>query len=288
MRTTKFITQTLHKRSFYRIAVLLVFAMVAMSASFAAPSEPRTFSSPEQATSALFRALQNDDEPVLELILGAGKEVASSSDEVQDQLEREQFRKKYQEMHRIVREPDGTAVLYVGAENWPFPIPLVSKNGRWFFDSDAGIEEIQLRRVGENETTAIHVCADFQQAKKQQGHATANDAVSQYALNLVSTEATDTHTVTKAGPAKQPSPFHGYYFRAVTSTPGRKNADAAVALVAYPVEYRSTGVMTLIVTRNGGVYEKDLGPHTEKVAKTLTVRKGSTWHPVQSTEVPNK
>jgi hypothetical protein len=286
MRTTNLITKPSSKRSIVSIAVLVVFSAFTGSSSFAQQSKPKTFSSPQEASSALFRALQNEDEQALESILGGGKEVTSSGDEVEDQLEREKFRKKYQEMHRLVREPDGTTVLYIGAENWPFPIPLVSKGGRWLFDSDAGMQEIQFRRVGENETTAIQVCGDFARAKKQPDtDAPSGDAIRQYALSLVNTGA-DTHSTTRAEPAKEPSSFHDYYFRTVPVTPFGKNADA-VALVAYPVEYRSTGVITLIVTQNGGVYEKDLGPNTEKIAKTITVRKpGSKWREVQSAEVP--
>ena len=83
------------------------------------------------------------------------KEVTSSSDDVEDKLEREQFSRKYQEMHRLVQEPDGSTLLYIGAENWPFPIPLVSKNGAWHFDSETDTQEIKFRRIGENEATAI-------------------------------------------------------------------------------------------------------------------------------------
>src|SRR5580658_1168521 len=146
------------------VGFLLLVAGLAGS-SFAQESQPRTFSSPGEASDALFQAAQKEDEPALEAILGAGKEVTSSSDEVEDKLEREQFSKKYQEMHRLVRESDGTTVLYIGAENWPFPIPLVSRNGAWYFDSKAGIEEIKFRRVGENEATAIQVCEEFVMAK---------------------------------------------------------------------------------------------------------------------------
>ena len=105
------------------------------------PISSETFSSPWKASSALFQAVQNSDEEALERILGAGKEVTSSSDEIEDKLERERFSEKYQEMHRLVREPAGSTVLYIGAENWPFPIPLVSKDGVRFFDSDTGTAE---------------------------------------------------------------------------------------------------------------------------------------------------
>jgi hypothetical protein len=112
---------------FASAAILLLFVvLVAGTSSFAQESQPRTFSSPGEATDALFQAAQKANEPALEAILGAGKEVTSSSDDEEDKLEREQFSKKYQEMHRLVQEPDGSTVLYIGAENWPFPIPLVS------------------------------------------------------------------------------------------------------------------------------------------------------------------
>jgi Protein of unknown function (DUF2950) len=102
----------------------------------------------------------------LERIPGAGNEVSSSSDEIEDKLERQRFSEKYQEMHRLVREPDGSTVLYIGAGNWPFPMPPVSKDGVWFFDSDTGTQEILFRRIGEPETTAIEVCEEFALAKK--------------------------------------------------------------------------------------------------------------------------
>jgi hypothetical protein len=115
------------------LVLLLLLVMGFATSSFAQESQPKTFSSPEEATNALVEAAHNEDEQALEAILGAGKEVTSSSDDVEDKLEREQFCQKYREMHRLVREPDGSTVLYIGAENWPFPIPLVSKNGAWHF-----------------------------------------------------------------------------------------------------------------------------------------------------------
>src|SRR5260370_1369714 len=143
------------------LACAVLLLMGGIGSSFAQNVQPRTFSSPAEASNALFEAAQKQDEAALEAILGAGKEVTSSSDEVEDQLEREQFSKKYQEMHRLVGEADGSTVLYIGAENWPFPIPLVAKNGSWYFDSQTGTEEIKFRRIGENEATAIQVCEEF-------------------------------------------------------------------------------------------------------------------------------
>src|SRR3984957_12882165 len=171
---------------------LLLVVVGYVGSSFAQGVQPKTFSSPAEASSALFQAAQKQDEPALEAILGAGKEVTSSSDDLEDKLERERFSQKYQEMHRLVREPDGSTVLYIGAENWPFPIPLVSKDGAWYFDSQTGMQEIKFRRVGENESTAIEVCNAFVTAKKKSGHKAKadDDAVSQYAESLLPGGAT--------------------------------------------------------------------------------------------------
>jgi hypothetical protein len=261
------------------LVVLLLLVAGFAGSSSAQDSQPKTFSSPEEASGALFQAVQNEDEPSLEAILGAGKEVTSSSDEVQDKLEREKFCQKYREMRRLVREADGTTVLYIGAENWPFPIPLVSKNGAWYFDSKTGIQEIKFRRVGENEATAIEICSAFAMAKKQGETKDVydDDFIRQYVLGLVSASTTN------AG-GNESSPFHGYYFRIVTAdsvagtssygSGGKKRG--GVALVAYPASYRSSGVKTFIVTQDGIVYERDLGPNTTTVAPNIRAR-SSSW-----------
>src|SRR5580700_6282896 len=188
MHATNLITETSSRLRFNCTAVLaaLVLLVVGYSRlSLAQKSGPKTFSSPGEASNALFQAVQNGDEESLERILGAGKEVTSSSDEIEDKLERERFGEKYQEMHRLVREPDGSTVLYIGAENWPFPIPLVSKNGSWYFDSDAGTQEILFRTIGENETTAIQVCHVVAKAKESSDTETGKGPIRQYAQSLV-------------------------------------------------------------------------------------------------------
>jgi hypothetical protein len=267
---------------FASAAILLLFVLlVAGTSSFAQESRPRTFSSPGEATDALFQAAQKADEPALEAILGAGKEVTSSNDEEEDKLEREQFSKKYQEMHRLVQEPDGSTVLYIGAENWPFPVPLVSNNGKWYFDSDHGKQEILFRRIGENETTAIEVCEQFASAEnKDSAKVGSDDPITQYVQSLVSAAAANADN-------KEPNPFHGYYFRVVTknstseaSGPGKKKG--SLTLVAYPTEYQASGVMTFVVTREGIVYEKDLGSDTTAVAPKIKARSDSSWHPAAS------
>jgi len=264
-------------------AVLLLLLLALLVAGFAGSSsaqesQPRTFSSPGDAVNALVQAAHNEDETALEAILGAGKEVTSSSDEVEDSLEREQFCRKYQEMHRLVRETDGSTVLYIGAENWPFPVPLVSKNGEWYFDSDRGKQEILFRRIGENEATAIEVCEQFAMAKNEDDSKEAGeDPIAQFVQRLVSAGAANAGN-------KKSNPFHGYYLRIVTKNSGsevsgRSRTKEIVTLVAYPAEYQSSGVMTFLVRRDGVVYEKDLGTSTTTVAPKIKAPTGSSWRP---------
>jgi hypothetical protein len=254
------------------LTVLALLVAGSCQLGLAQTSGLETFSSPWKATGALFQAAQNNDEEALERILGAGKEVTSSSDAIEDKLERERFSEKYREMHRLVREPDGSTVLYIGAENWPFPIPLVSKDGRWFFDSDTGKEEILFRTVGENETTAIQVCHALAQGKEHSATA-ATDPVIEYARSLVNNDTRISDNAA-GNVVSQSTPFHGYYFRTLTGS----TLPNTVAVVAYPTDYRSSGVMTFMVTKNGKVYEKDLGSKTTTLAQGLKRGPDSSWH----------
>jgi hypothetical protein len=261
---------------------LLLMALLLMAgftgSSFAQGIPSRTFTSAGEAANALFEAARKEDETALEAILGAGKEVTSSSDEVEDKLEREQFSQKYQEMHRLVREPDGSTVLYIGAENWPFPVPLVSNNGKWYFDSARGKREILFRRIGENEATAIDACEEFAIAERRgDSQASSEDPITQFAESLASAPAANADT-------RASNLFHGYYFRIATrnsatevSSQGKKGG--GLILVAYPAEYQSSGIMTFVVNYDGIVYERDLGPSTTTVAPQLKAPTGSSWHP---------
>ena len=281
MRTTNLtLKATLRPRlaGMAAMAALTLLVLGYAQSSFAQESQPRTFSSPAEAAQALFQAVDSEDEQAVEAIVGAGKEVTSSSDDVEDKLEREQFCKKYKEMHRLVREPDGSTVLYIGAENWPFPIPLVSKNGAWHFDSKTGTQEIRFRRIGENEATAIAVCEEFAMGKNErEAKAASEDPITQFAQSLFSASAANAGN-------KGSDPFHGYYFRIVTenSTSGVSGSGKrtkGLTLVAYPAEYQSSGVKTFVVTQRGVVFEKDLGPGTTTVAPQMKARTGSHWHP---------
>lgn len=223
------------------------------------------FPSADDASRALFTAVQKHDEGAVTQILGARSEFVRSDDSVQDTLDRERFVQKYQQMHRLVQEPGGRMTLYIGAENWPFPIPLVSRNGVWRFDADGGANEIRFRRIGENEVTAIGLCHALVVAETRPGTNSEADQLVQTVLPHLQD-------------ANNPVPFHGYYFRILSNSGGR------FAAIAFPAIYRSSGVMTFTVTQNGGVYEKNLGPDTVKVARAMTTyRSDPTWTPAEST-----
>lgn len=273
------------KTTLVTTALLLAASLVPMS--FAQASTQKSFSSAEAASHALYIAVQSDNDQALVQILGGGTELVSTNDTAEDKLEHEQFGKKYEEMHRLVREPDGTTVLYVGAENWPFPVPLVSKSGEWYFDAATGKEEVLFRRIGENEAAAIETCHALVVTREQQVTTnTSDDPVLQYAQSFVVTHGTNG----KEAPASKevPSgPFHGYYFRilsgqALSGQAKSGAANAAFAFIAFPAEYRSSGVMTFVVTKDNAVYKKDLGPDTVKLAKKMTaVTPSSSWHAVE-------
>jgi Protein of unknown function (DUF2950) len=219
-----------------------------------------TFMSAEEAGHALFLAVRNHDERAVTAILQEGNSPVSADEELQDRLDRERFVQKFEQMHRWVRAAHGGMILYIGAENWPFPIPLVSRNGAWRFDSDAGMHEIRYRRIGENELTAIALC----QALVAQSHPGAADATDGATAALKSSD--------------RPVALHGYYFRKLAG-PGDR-----FAAIAYPAAYRSSGVMTFIVDPDGGAHEKDLGPNTGKIAGTMTgYRIDGTWTPAEAT-----
>jgi Protein of unknown function (DUF2950) len=228
-------------------------------------AQQSTYASPEAAGEALFQAVQSGNEQAVQAVLGADDQLASSGDAAVDKLDREQFVQKYQQMHRVAGQVDGTAVLYIGAENWPFPVPLVSRGGTWRFDPDAGATEVLFRRIGENETTAIEVCQAFAEAQRRAGagNGTAQDSE---AGSFVSTLLSTPSAADGAGP------FHGYHFRVLEKSPHK------FAAIAWPGRYRSSGVMTFAVDQRGAVYEKDLGPSGTKAAQKMRAfHADSSW-----------
>jgi hypothetical protein len=264
----------LQNRAGCAISAIMPLAMVAILAATAAypvlaQSVQRTFPSAADAGQDLFKAVQGNDEKAINNILGGPTDLTSAGDEAQDKADREMFVQKFREMHRVGRDADGSMTLYIGAENWPFPIPLVEKNGVWRFDPDAGQKEVLFRRIGDNELTAIAACHEFLADEKQ--NRTNPDALKTpdgFPASLVS-KAGD-----KSGGAER-SLYHGYYFHVLAGRP-----NGGFAMIAYPAEYRSSGVMTFVVTDKGLVYEKDLGANTLTIAGAMTtfLKKDASWH----------
>jgi hypothetical protein len=295
-----------HVGRLLNLAAFAIFAAGSFTLVAAQQPGQKTFPSCERASDALFAAVQREDVPVLLQILGpAAKEIISSGDEEEDRKSQQQFVEKYQEMHRLASEPDGTTVLYIGAENWPTPIPLVKKGNRWYFDAVASKREILFRRIGRNELATIAVCRALVDAQKEYyAERHDGDPVMQYAPRFVSDDGKHNGLYWKistgepespVGPlltlasledyAKEtdrPKPFHGYYYRILkgqgTHAPGgvkkylfNGKMTGGFAFVAYPAEYRDSGVMTFIVSQGGIVYQKDLGPNTVSRARTLSL-----------------
>jgi len=291
----------------------LAAVAIVLTGCFAARSvaqEPgqKTFSSAEDASNALVTAAQSNDEKALLDILGPdAKQIVSSGDDTEDNQNRANFVQRYQEMHRLVKEPDGTTTLYTGAENWPMPIPLVNKGNSWYFDTETGKKEVLYRRVGRNELSTIRVCQQLVAAEKEYYSAQNNE----YAQKFFSDEgqhnglywkAADGQPQSPIGPLvasavaegykgqdETSTPYRGYYYRILTrqgpNAPGGAKSyivngkmTGGFSFLAYPAEYRSSGVMTFIVGADGVVYRKDLGKSTAVLAKAMKdYNPNSSW-----------
>jgi len=287
-------------------AGLMKLALVAMLLTLCVPTRSmaqqpgqKTFRSAEDAANALVTAAQANDEKMMLQILGPnGEQIVSSGDETEDANSRANFVGKYREMHRLVKEPDGTTTLYIGAENWPTPIPLVYQGNSWYFDTEAGKQEVLYRRIGRNELSAIRVCQELVAAQREY-----SAEHKEYARKIFSDEEQHNGLYWKAAAGEPqspigplvasavaqgyapsqpgaPTPYRGYYFHVLTrqgknAPGGAKNyvvngrMTDGFAFVAYPAEYRSSGVMTFIVTEDGVVYQKDLGRKTDVLAKDM-------------------
>ena len=313
------------KWSFFKCGtVFILLAVVITLVSCAKPEKPvatetgpKTFATPEDAGTALAAAVKADDHNALLAIFGQGSgDLIFSGDAAQDKLTFEHFTTAYGVMNRWRKQTDGSEVLYVGADNNPFPIPLKKNSaGQWYFDTAAGKDEILSRRIGDNELAAIDVVAAMAGAQAEY-LAQRHDGVKQYAQKFVSDEGKQNGLYWKSaeGQAKSPlgplaayaaategftpvagkqQPFHGYFYRMLT----KQGADAkggakdyivngkmtgGFAIVAYPERYGDTGVATLIINQNGVIYEKNLGKDTTDLAKAMSeFNPDKSWNPAR-------
>ncbi len=298
------------------VAIVACFATTALAREAGGPASPqgsasspaqREFASPDEAVEALVAATRADQVENLLAILGPrGAKLIDSGDPIADRSGRERFSAAYDQAHRLEYEGSRQAVLLVGTEDWPLPIPLVHDGGGWRFDTRAGEQQILDRRVGHNELNVIEVCRTYVQAQREYADLQGSrGGERQYAQRFLSHAgqrdglywpATGEEAESPLGPlvaqaraegyvSESPSgkrhPYFGYFYRILTrqgahASGGARNYIAGdgrmsggFALLAYPAEYGDSGVMTFIVNQNGIVREKNFGPHTAKLARAI-------------------
>jgi hypothetical protein len=298
------------------LAVSATVALLLLPVS-AQEVKQKVFGSPEETIKALVETVQVGDRKGILTILGAeGQDIIDSGDEVQDKNAQDRFVEAYQERVDFVKEKEDRVSVIVGNDNWPFPIPIVKRGEGWMFDTKAGREEVLNRRVGRNELDTIRVCRGYVEAQREYASTDRErDGIIQYAQKFASDtdrrnglywESAEGEIPSPVGPfaaraaaegyrraGDKPTPYHGYYYKILKgqgmSAPGgayqyviNNHMVAGFALVAWPAEYGVSGVMTFIVNQNGTVYEKDLGPKTEEIAKAMTLyNPDRTWRRAQ-------
>jgi len=293
----KFFTQWISAPS---LAVVL-FAVLCASAASA--QDKRAFASPEDAVTALITALEKNDVATLSMLLGPDSEdVVSSGDEVADANARADFLADFKTKHTLVPEGDSVMNLIVGDNDWPLPIPIVLEKGKWYLDGAAGVDEIVYRRIGHNELGAIAVSRGFIDAQMEyviEGHDGNGPGVFAAKLRSDPGQQNGLYWPTAEGEAPSPAgpfvaeaaaegyrrgesrtPYHGYYYRMLYAQGQNANGGAkeyfeggvltgGFALVAWPADYGSSGVMTFIVNQDGVVFQKDLGDDTAAAADAM-------------------
>jgi hypothetical protein len=271
----------------------------------AASGGAQVFNTPEAAAAALAKAATDADANAALQILGPdAKTVISSGDPVADKNAAQNFASSYAKMHRLAYDDKGRVILYLGPENWPFPIPLVKEGSGWEFDTADGAKEILYRRIGSNELLTIATLRELVAAQNEYKAQISEGGSHQFAAKLMSDSGTHdglywpasagapaspigpliasaTAEGYKAGAPGQPTAFHGYDYRILTSqgkdAPGGAKdykvdgkLTQGFAIVAWPAEYRVSGVMTFIVNQDGTIFQKDLGPETDKTAPAMS------------------
>src|SRR5271165_640455 len=283
------------------------------AAATAAPAG-KAFDTPQQAADAVIKAAADYDVDALMAIFGPdGKDFVTGGDQVQNKNKAIDFAKEAQTKNSIATDPSkpNLATIIVGDEEWPFPVPLIKKSGKWYFDAKTGRQNILYRRIGANELDAITVCRGYVEAQQEYALTIHDDSgVNQYAQKIFSTPGKQDglywknpdgisggpigEAVAKAleeGYSTGKDGFHGYYFKILkgqgpAAPLGKLNyviegiMIGGFALAAVPTEYRVTGAKTFIVSNDGIVYQKDLGPDSLKIVKNMELyNPDKTWQP---------
>jgi len=304
-------------------AVAILLGLLITAGCAKQPAQDGTFKSPEDAVSALVAAMQKDDLAALQAMLGPGSdELLNSGDAVQDASDRAAFLVAYETKHSLTDDGPDRKVLVTGDDEWPMPVPIVKRDGRWQFDGEAGIDEMIYRRVGGNELGAIDVSRGFVNAQLEYAaEGRDGDPAGIYALKLVSDQGLQNglYWPTEEGEPASPAgpfvaaaaaegyrgaegnervPYHGYYYRMLYAQGENANGGArdyfkdgllteGFALVAWPADYGSSGVQTFIVNQDGIVFQKDLGEDTATAVEAIqSFDPDSSWTAIVPPEEP--
>jgi len=309
----------------YGVSLLCKFASwsaaIAILALMSVANAQQSFKTPSEAAESLVNAAKDDWPKGVIAVLGrGGADIVSSGDKVADEAIRQNFIAAYESKHQLTMEGNDKAVMIIGPQDFPFPIPLVHKDGVWKFDTAAGRLEILYRRIGRNELDTIQACRAYVDAQNEYAAKDRTSAgVGIYAQHIVSHPGKKDGLYWPAAPGEEASPlgelvaqatnegyaigggrapFHGYYFKILTQqgpkAPGgmldyvvNDKMIGGFALVAYPAEYGNSGVMTFLVSHAGVVYQKDLGRYaTKRIKKFTWFNPDQTWKKVDSTAPP--
>jgi hypothetical protein len=300
-------------------AAVAIGVMLAMSAGSLARAEDEqiSYASPDEAVTGLVDAIRSDDPaPAIVRVLGPdGENIATSGDPVADEARLAKFLKAFEDGHQVQQEDASKAVLLVGQDEFPFPIPIVAKDGKWRWDTAQGLEEILTRRIGENELATIEVMLGYVAAQIEYAEQERDGKGLQYARRLMSREGRKDGLYWAVAEGDDPSPigplvaeaqrkgysgtgtgqaYNGYVFRMLYGQGGHASDGArdyivndrmigGFALIATPADYGNSGVMTFIVNQDGDVYEKDLGPDSaERAARIKLFDPDTSWKKVES------
>lgn len=308
-------------KKFKKTVLLAAFAL--LLAAFAEPEsasipESRLFNTPEAAVDSLISALEKQDKDAMQKIFGPESDsLMSSGDPVADAGYRDDFLKGYTNKHAIIDEGD-LKILSIGLKDWPFPIPLASQNGKWYFDTAAGAEELINRRIGGNEIGAINASRGYVDAQKEYASAGRDgDDAGVYATKILSDPGRENGLYWETAEGEPHSPigpfvasaaaegynaatadaYHGYHYRILFKQSDKAAGGAreyfnngrltdGFALIAWPAEYNASGIKTFIVNQDGVVYENDLGPETDAaVAAINSFDPGDGWIEVKEVTI---
>ena len=285
------------------IVTSLAAALLLAAATSTAMAQ-QDYKTPQDAVDALVASAKSGDDKAALVVLGQdGQDIISSGDKVSDDAVRARFVASYDAKHQVAMEGDNKATLVIGDNDYPFPIPLHrNKNGTWSFDTDEGRIEVLARRIGHNELDTIQTSLAYVDAQNDYAAKDRGAGIGAYAQRFISTEGKKDglYWPTAQGEEESPlgplfaaasaqgyhagqgrSPYHGYYYKILTKQGPAATGGAAdyvvngkmiggFGLVAYPAEYRNSGVMTFIVNHDGTVFQKDLGPKTDDIAEAIT------------------